>query len=140
MDVKSTPEAKVIVVPPDVPNTGGLNPIGDHNYFTRSRDNIEIVRSQKNNPSNDEKSFAKTGKSEGEMIKMITIVSGGKRTEGTLVIKRKKTDEDDDGLKGAQALLHLASRAPESSSKPVIISAATVASGTALKRPRRAQQ
>ncbi|XP_074600195.1 uncharacterized protein LOC141854422 isoform X2 [Brevipalpus obovatus] len=137
VDVRPTPEVKV--VSSDVPSAGDPNPIGDHNYFTRSRNSIEIVRSQKNNSSSSEKSLAKSENGEGEMIKMITIVSGGKRTEGTLMIKRKKSDEDDDGLKGAQALLHLASRAPESSPKPFIISAATVASGAVPKRPRRAQ-
>ncbi|RWS17742.1 hypothetical protein B4U79_02523, partial [Dinothrombium tinctorium] len=77
--------------------TVAVNPTGDHNYFSRSNSQGKTSR-KKDNYSDDE---FDAGEEEEEFTKSINLKSS----------KRIVEDEsDEDGMKGAEALLKLASR------------------------------
>lgn len=90
-----------------------LNPTGDHNYFSRSHTDDESR--QQNNSESCKDQVASSSKETNDMVQTITIVSGGRRTEGTVLIKRGVYEDDEE--KGAEALLNLAARNRDSVTK-----------------------
>lgn len=113
----------------DSDSPSSMNPTGDHNYFSRSSEskkhNIELlteaqklVDSKVNLKTTSTTIEEELPKEEIDLIENVTIVTDdGKKTRGTVLVKRKVDVNDEDGLKGAQALLNLASRSLEVKAK-----------------------
>ncbi|XP_015789806.1 forkhead box protein N2 [Tetranychus urticae] len=124
---KSEPHGKHQTDDSDSPSS--MNPTGDHNYFSRSSEskkhNIELlteaqklVDSKVNLKTTSTTIEEELPKEEIDLIENVTIVTDdGKKTRGTVLVKRKVDVNDEDGLKGAQALLNLASRSLEVKAK-----------------------